>query len=141
MPSHHTKTSVKRILLTALFLVSFFCFTVEGVYAQGDIVGVGYLGSSGLPSTSPVVIVARIIDVILGLLGIVTTILVFYAGFLWLTSAGNEDKIDKAKQTLSAAVLGLVIVMTSYAISRFALSAVYRSSTGRNYPTSLIQFR
>jgi len=128
--------------VSLLSLVLIFGFFPEVVSAQGEtLIGAEYLGGSGLPSTSPIVIVARIINVILGILGIITTVLIFYAGFLWLTSAGNDDKIDQAKRTISAAVIGLILVLSSYAISRFALRSVYRSTTGNQYPTSLIEFR
>lgn len=116
-------------------------FNPSVVHAQSDLVGESYLQGSGLPSTSPIVIVARIINVILGILGIITTVLMFYAGFLWLTSAGNEDKIDQAKQTISAAIIGLIIVLSAFVISRFALRAIYRSATGNQYPTTLNTYR
>lgn len=57
-----------------------------------------------------------------GLLGTVGTIFFFltiYAGILWLTAAGNEERITKAKTILFTCVIGLFITMSAYAITSF----------------------
>ena len=54
-------------------------------------------------------------------LGILALSLVLYAGFLWMTSAGNEEKIDKAKGILKNAVIGLIIIMSSWGIVTFII--------------------
>jgi TRAP-type C4-dicarboxylate transport system permease small subunit len=66
-------------------------------------------------------IVGRIIRIILGFLGLILVILILYAGFLWMTSGGNEEKIKKARQIISTAITGLAIVVLSYAIANFIL--------------------
>ncbi len=130
------------LTFSALILgLGVFVFSVSPVFAEGVDIGIEYAASSGLPDTPPIIIITNIINIILGLLGIITTVLIVYAGFLWLTSAGNEDKIDTAKQVISAAVIGLILVLSSYTISRFALRAVYKSTTGNNYPTPYLYNR
>jgi len=42
-----------------------------------------------------------------------------YAGLMWMTAGGNEDRIKKARQILIAAIIGLVIVLSAYAITQF----------------------
>ncbi len=64
-------------------------------------------------------IVARIIRIVLGFLGTIFLILTIYSGFRWMTSAGNEDAIKKAKGTITAAIIGLVVVLAAYAITYF----------------------
>ena len=64
-------------------------------------------------------LIAGIIQVILGLLAIIFLILTIYAGFRWMTSAGNEEAISKAKSTITAAIIGLVVVLAAYAITYF----------------------
>ena len=59
----------------------------------------------------------------------VTVILILFAGFQWMTAAGNGDKIDKAKQTLSAAVIGLAIIMSAYSLTAFVMKSLM-SATG-----------
>lgn len=68
------------------------------------------------------VIIARIINVILGLLGIIALGIVLYAGFLWMTAGGNEERITKARKLLINGVIGLVIIMSAFAITLFVLN-------------------
>ncbi len=86
-----------------------------------DEVGTG-LGSSS-PTPLPELI-GRIINVLLSMLGIVFVCFVVYAGFLYLTAAGNPDAVKKAKALLTQAIVGIVIIVAAYAISRFVIDAV-----------------
>ncbi len=74
------------------------------------------LGNEDLTTT-----IGQLINVFLGLLGIIFLILVIYAGFLWMTSAGDEKKVGTAKNILISAVVGLVVLLSAYAISNFVL--------------------
>jgi len=67
------------------------------------------------------VVVARIINVSLSLLGIILVALLVYAGFLWMTAAGEEDPITKAKGIIRSAIIGLAIVLLAYGISRLVI--------------------
>ena len=57
-----------------------------------------------------------VIKVALSLIGVVFIILMVYAGYNWMTAAGEEEKVRKAKDTIWRAVIGLVITIGSYAI-------------------------
>ena len=63
-------------------------------------------------------VVAQIIDVVLGLLGVVFIVLMVYAGFKYMTSAGNEEKTSEALGLIRNAVIGLIIVLLSWVITR-----------------------
>ncbi|KKW42723.1 MAG: hypothetical protein UY92_C0004G0059 [Candidatus Magasanikbacteria bacterium GW2011_GWA2_56_11] len=89
--------------------------------------------ASGLVATDPRLIAARIINVILGVLGTVATLLIFYAGFLWMTAAGNEDQVTKAKSIMFSAVVGLVIILSAFGISTFIVRYIYEASSGAGY--------
>lgn len=69
-------------------------------------------------------IIKTIIQVALSFLGVIFLILVIYGGFLWMTASGNEEQVGKAKKILKSAIIGLVIVMMSYAISWFVTNAL-----------------
>ena len=78
-------------------------------------------GNSGLGTpTDPRIIVANIIRTVLGLLGIIFFALTVYAGFLWMTAGGEDEKVNKAKSLLMQAVIGLAIILSAYAITLFA---------------------
>lgn len=80
--------------------------------------------TAGLGTRSLTETVGSLINGALGLLGVVMVVLFIYAGFLWMTAAGNKDNIDKAKQILISAVIGSVILMAAYAIATFVINAV-----------------
>ena len=63
--------------------------------------------------------IANIIKVVLSLLGFIFVILMIYAGILWMTAAGNEKQVQKAKDIVSRAAIGLIIVVSAYAITYF----------------------
>lgn len=74
----------------------------------------GYVGSAA----------GSVINVFLGLLGTIFLILILYGGFLWMTAAGNEERIKKATQVIGRAVVGIIIVAMAYGITYFILQAV-----------------
>lgn len=87
-----------------------------------------FLETSGLEPVQLSIVVAQIIQVVLGLLGVIFIVLIIYAGFSWLTSAGNEERISKAKKTIVAAVIGLTIVLSAYLITAFILSQLFEAT-------------
>lgn len=68
----------------------------------------------------PRVTVSLIIRAALGMTTIVLIILNIYAGVMWMTAGGNDEKVEKAKTTLRNATIGLVIVLSAYSITVFA---------------------
>lgn len=71
-----------------------------------------------------ITIIGRIINVFLGLLGVIFLGLLLYAGFTWMTSNGDEEKIRKAQGTIKNAVIGLIIIASAWAITAFILNAL-----------------
>jgi len=63
--------------------------------------------------------VGTIIASALALVGTIFLILTVYAGILWMTASGSEEKVTKAKNIITAAIIGLVITMAAYAITSF----------------------
>lgn len=73
-------------------------------------------------------IIGALIAAVLSLIGIIFLILIIYGGYLWMTSAGNETKVLKAKKTITQATIGLIIVISSYAISSFVIHALVNAT-------------
>lgn len=67
-------------------------------------------------------VVATVIEAFLGLLGIIFLVLIVYAGYNWLTARGEEEKVNKAKDTLWRAIIGIIIVVGAYVITYFVLN-------------------
>lgn len=68
--------------------------------------------------------VIKIIDIILGLLGVIFLALIVFAGFKYMTAAGNEDQVKQAIKQITQAVIGLVIVLASWGISYFIITRI-----------------
>ena len=77
-----------------------------------------------LGEEDPRVMIANIINIILGFLGIIALMIILYAGFIWMTAAGNEDQVGKAKKIMSAGIIGLIIVLSAFGIARFVVCAL-----------------
>lgn len=123
----------KRLLTSALFvIIGVFALLGPGVVLAQDL-GLSYGAEVGLPTSDVRTVVARIINVVLSLLGVVCVCLMLYAGFVWMTSGGNDEKIKKAQKTIWATVIGLIIITSAYAITQFVTNEVYYGSTGQNY--------
>jgi len=77
------------------------------------------LGAGGVP-----ILIGRIIKAILGVVGSLALVMFIYGGFLWMTSSGNRDKVEKGKNTLVWATIGMVVIFASYALVKFVLGDV-----------------
>ena len=62
-------------------------------------------------------IIADVIKVFLGLLGVIFVIITIVAGYNWMTAGGNEEKVSKARKLMSRSVIGLLIIIAAYAIT------------------------
>jgi len=76
------------------------------------------LGTADLEST-----VVRVVQWVLGFLGLVAVIMILIGGFQWMTAGGNEEKVASAKKIISAAVIGLIVVLLAWAIVTFVVSS------------------
>ena len=66
--------------------------------------------------------VGPVIDVAIGLAGLLAVVMIIYAGFLIATSAGDFGKVQKGKNTLAWAVIGLIVAILAFAIVNFVLN-------------------
>ncbi|MBX9906344.1 pilin [Patescibacteria group bacterium] len=58
----------------------------------------------------------KLIDFMIMLGGFIATILLMFAGFTMVTAAGNMGKIEEAKSTFKAVIIGMFIILTGYLI-------------------------
>ena len=62
---------------------------------------------------------ANLISVALGLAGIVLFLMLIVGGFRYITSGGDPKAAEGARNTLTYAILGFVLVASAYLILRF----------------------
>jgi heme/copper-type cytochrome/quinol oxidase subunit 4 len=81
--------------------------------------GAGYKTTTSIDNIASI-----IITTILSLLGVLFLALMVYGGFLWMSDRGNSDQVGRAQKLMTAAIIGLIIVLGSYAISYFVLDSI-----------------
>lgn len=117
---------MKKIATLATSMALFSLMVVPALAATDF--GVGYGTYLGLGTTDIKQGVMMIVTTLLGFLGLLAIIIILYGGFIWLTSAGNEEKVGKAKQVISAGIIGLIIIFISYALVSFVISNIGKAT-------------
>ena len=85
---------------------------------------------AGVGGGSLEAIVGKIIQGILSLVGVIFFALMVYAGYLWMTAHGEEEKITQAKKMISGAIIGLAITLAAYAVTFFVVGRLTSAETG-----------
>lgn len=61
------------------------------------------------------------ISAALTLVGLIFLVLMVYGGYLWMTARGAEEQIGKAQKIIFGTIIGLVVVLSAYAITFFVI--------------------
>ena len=83
---------------------------------------------TGLAEQDLTTTIGSLIGVLLSILGVIFLLLIIFAGWTWMTAQGDSKKVDKAKDILITSVVGLVILMSAYAISNFVIDSLVEST-------------
>ncbi|NQU78103.1 Ig-like domain-containing protein [Candidatus Falkowbacteria bacterium] len=119
---HLEKNRILTVSCLALVLVLAIFLLPKIGLAQTYDEGLGQVQEITQFSDQPLTItIAKIIRWVLGFLGLIALILLIYAGFMWMTSAGNPERIEKAKKIMISAVIGMLIIVTAFAITTFLI--------------------
>lgn len=111
-------------LITFVGLLGLLMMPMVTLAAAGDAnFGIDNINDAiDLGSDDPRAIIARIINVVLGFLGIIAVVIILYGGFVWMTAAGNEEKVGTARKIIIAGIIGLAIVLAAWGIAKFVLT-------------------
>ncbi|MBL7021955.1 hypothetical protein ISR92_01365 [Patescibacteria group bacterium] len=121
---------MSKKLIFLLVLVSLLALpmiqTVHASPSSGDVRALTGIDEDvtnpGLGEEDLDVVVQEIIKVILGFLGLIAVVIILVGGFFWMTAGGNEDNVKKGRKWIINGVIGLLIVLSAYAIAEFAIS-------------------
>ncbi len=131
------KIKTKILFLLPIIFSFFIClpvladdYTIGGATGNlGKVVNVNtgieqreLLGASGY--------LVVIVKGLLGATGFVFFILMLYGGFLWMTARGDETKVDKGRDTIIQAVIGLAVIVAAYAITQAIINIALSGKTG-----------
>ena len=89
----------------------------RGPYVPSQVGGLNKFGFSNVT-----IGIARLAKAIIGVIGSIALAMFVYGGFVWMTSRGNSEQVSKAIKTMVWSALGIVVILTSYAIVDFLFS-------------------
>ncbi len=61
-------------------------------------------------------LILTFLNFFLGFLGLLAVVMVIYGGILYVTGAGEQDKLDKGKKIIMYAIVGIVIILLAFAL-------------------------
>lgn len=127
----------KKLLISKLLLIVFLFLSFPiSVNAKSPTLDQAedFLGNAvrptGLPTQPVQNTVGNIIQVALTMVGTIFFILMVYAGYIWMTARGEEEKITKAREIIIAAIIGLALIVAAYAVTNFITSTAVKSARG-----------
>ena len=113
--------NLNKLVSVGLFSVFLFAFSFSFVGAQAipPIESNTTVDSTTIQSTA-----VTLINYVISIIAIIAVGMIVYAGFLYITSGGDEKKLGTAKNLILYAVIGLVVVIVSYSIVGFVNSLI-----------------
>ena len=96
----------------------------------GGIDATEFAETAGLGSGDLTTTIASIIRTVMGFLGIVAVVIILYGGFMWMTAGGTEKRLADAKKILISGIIGLVIVISAFAIASFVITNIAGVTAG-----------
>lgn len=107
--------------------------STTSVYAESNKKTAGQAGqeaSGGLDKVNPGAetdlngLIATIINMVFGVIGIIAVIMIIIGGVNYTMSQGDSTKVQKAKNTILYGIIGLVVVLLAFAIVNFVLGSL-----------------
>jgi uncharacterized membrane protein YjgN (DUF898 family) len=123
------KKNIKKLIIgmTLFAVLAIFNPVLAQSYNFADDSGLNKAGDAAgydsfLQKLTPETLGGRIIAQILTLLGVIFIAAMLYGGITWMTAGGSEQRVEKAKHTITAGIIGLVVVLAAYAASYFVIN-------------------
>jgi hypothetical protein len=69
-------------------------------------------------------LVSNVVNTLSFIAGVACVIAIIAGGIMYITSAGDENKVRTAKNTLLYAIIGVIISISAYAISAFVVGRI-----------------
>lgn len=101
-------------MLSLFNLVAFAALSATPIKSVSDATG-GESTLSGL--------ILTIVDYFLGFLGLLAVIMVVYGGVTYVSSAGNDEAVGKAKKIIMYALIGIVVILLSFVVVKAVLGS------------------
>ena len=111
-------TQAKEAISAALIGLALGIAAPSMLKELSNILGWNSTNSTVSNSLTLSVIAINVLNFLLGIFGILSLIMMIIGASLYLTSAGDEDRIDKGKDIFKYAVLGIIVAMSAMVLLR-----------------------
>lgn len=113
-------------LLSAVFAVGLFVAPTVVLAQVGNPADTTIAGAFGLGTNTDIrLAIIRVVQFLLGFLGLLAVLIILYGGYLWMTAAGNVQRVEQAKLVLRNGLIGLVIILSAYALVAFVIRTYF----------------
>ena len=127
--------SFGAIALMGVHDVSAQALGADELFGGGE--GGDFASTAGLGEADLVDTIASIIRIALGFLGVIAVVIILLGGFKWMTAGGNDDKVKEAKKLIFSGIIGLVIIISAYAIASFVINSIVNATSGSSASSSV----
>ena len=69
-------------------------------------------------------IIKNMLNTTFGVVGVIAVIMMIIGGFYYMTSQGSPERVQKGKNTILYGIVGLIIVLSAFAIVNFVLDSL-----------------
>ncbi len=114
-------------LFKITFLITFIiliCFLIIPNISQAEVELESPFGDFPAGEQGVYLIIGRVVKAVLTFTGSLALLMFVYGGFTLITSGGAEEKIQKGKNTLIWATIGLIAIIGSYMLTDFVIKSL-----------------
>ncbi len=120
---------MKKIILGLILLTLVFLNFNPVLAADGTVNATNTDSSQSLTNPlgdidSPNALIGKVINSIIGVVGSIALLMFIYGGFVWMLSGGNPNKIKQGREIIVWSILGLAVILFSYALVRMTINFV-----------------
>lgn len=121
--SYKNTAKLITFVFAVLIIVQTFGFLIISIseqHASAEIPFTPNVDIPGMPRSIDGSSIGEYVKVVynyaIGSVGILSTVVMTFGGILWITSAGNTSRVEKAKATIAASLTGLILALSSYTL-------------------------
>ena len=121
------KLNIKLILI--IFIASFLLLPATALAADEVQDGMDIINQIfGYNGKDIREIAASLINEAIGFVGIIFVGVLIIAGFKYMFSGGEQENMSKARSAIISAIIGVILIFTSYSIVNFVINTVMEAS-------------
>lgn len=111
--------------------------TPAAVFGQGEQIedGIEAATPSGAGGANINQIVRNVVNVLLWVVGIASVIMLIVGGIRYVVSAGDQNAVQGAKNTILYALVGLIVAFLAFALINFVIEGLLGDGSSASLPS------